>query len=86
MDAEERLLENGYEDVKYLTNFSYDDALIGVTHDDRAVYDFDKMVDWLMTTQGYSQEEAIEWIEYNTIRALPYMGPDSPVILYPLRD
>lgn len=86
MDAEERLLENGYEDIKYLTNFSYDDALIGVTHDDRAVYDFDKMVDWLMTTQGYSQEEAIEWIEYNTIRALPYMGPDSPVILYPLID
>ena len=86
MDAEERLLENGYEDIKYLTNFSYDTALIGVTHDDRTVYDFDKMVEWLMETQEYSQEEAIEWIEYNTIRALPYMGPDSPVILYPLRD
>lgn len=86
MDAEERLLENGYEDVKILKDFSYDTALIGVTHDDRTVYDFDKMVEWLMETQGYSQEEAIEWIEYNTIRALPYMGPDSPVILYPLRD
>ena len=86
MDAEERLLENGYEDVKILKDFSYDTALIRVTHDDRTVYDFDKMVEWLMETQGYSQEEAIEWIEYNTIRALPYMGPDSPVILYPLRD
>lgn len=86
MDAEERLLENGYEDVKVLKDFSYDTALIGVTHDDRTVYDFDKMVEWLMETQGYSQEEAIEWIEYNTIRALPYMGPDSPVILYPLKD
>lgn len=86
MDAEERLLENGYENIKYLTNFSYDDALIGVTHDDRAVYDFDKMIEWLMETQGYSREESIEWIEYNTVRALPYMGPDSPVILYPLID
>ena len=86
MDAEERLLENGYEDVKILKDFSYDTALIGVTHDDRTVYDFDKMVEWLMETQGYSQEEAIEWVEYNTIRALPYMGPDSPVILYPLKD
>lgn len=86
MDAEERLLENGYEDVKILKDFSYDTALIGVTHDDRTVYDFDKMVEWVMETQGYSHEEAIEWIEYNTIRALPYMGPDSPVILYPLRD
>lgn len=22
------------------------------------------------------------WIDYNTIRALPYMGPDGPVVLY----
>lgn len=42
--AEEKLLENGYEGVKYLTDFSYDDALIGVTHDNRAVYDYKK---WL---------------------------------------
>ena len=86
MDAEERLIQNGFEGINFLTDFSYDSALIGVTHDDRTVYDFDKMVEWLMETQGYSQEEAIEWIEYNTIRALPYMGPDSPVILYPLKD
>ena len=86
MDAEERLLENGYENVKILKDFSYDTALIGIPYDDRPVYDFDKMVEWLMETQGYSQEEAIEWIEYNTIRALPYMRPDSPVILYPLKD
>ena len=39
MNAEERLLEYGYEDVKYLINESYDDALIGVTEDGRAVYD-----------------------------------------------
>ena len=48
MKAEEKLLENGYEGVKYLTDFSYDTALIGVTHDDRAVYDYDLMVEWLM--------------------------------------
>ena len=30
MTAEERLLENGYDGVKYLTNYSYDSALIGV--------------------------------------------------------
>ena len=42
MDAEEKLLENGYEGVQYLTDFSYDDALIGVTEDNRAVYDYEK--------------------------------------------
>lgn len=33
MNAEERLLDAGYEGVKYLTNYSYDDALIGVSED-----------------------------------------------------
>lgn len=82
--AEEKILDNGYEDILILKNYSYDDALIGVTEDERAVYDFNKMVDWLMETEEISQEEAIEWIEYNTIRALPYMGERAPVIMYPL--
>lgn len=43
--VEERLRENEYDGVKYLTDFSYDTALIGVTDDNRAVYDFNKMVE-----------------------------------------
>ncbi len=84
MNAEERLLEYGYEDVKYLVNESYDDALIGVSEDGRAIYNFDKMVDWLMEKYGWSDTEAIEWIEVNTIRALPYFGEGAPIIMYPL--
>ena len=84
MTAEELILENGYEDVKYLTNYSYDTALIGISDDNRAIYDFDKMVQWLIEKEEMTQEEAIEWIEYNTIRALPYMGEDAPIIMYPL--
>ena len=86
ISVETRLLENGYEGVKYFTNFSYDTALIGVTEDNRAVYDFEMMVEWLVETQGFTQEEAIEWIDYNTIRALPYMGYDAPIIMYRLID
>lgn len=86
MNAEEKLLDAGYEDVIYLTNYSYDDALIGVSDDGRAIYDFDKMVEWLMSKEGFEQDEAIEWIEYNTIRALPYMGSDAPIIMYPLYE
>lgn len=82
--AAERVQDAGYEDVLLLDSYSYDDALIGVTEDGRAVYDFNKMVAWLMETEGFSQEEAIEWIEYNTIRALPYMGPEAPIIMYPI--
>lgn len=84
MTAAERLSELGYEDVVVFENYSYDDALIGVTDDNRAVYDFDKMVEWLRKTEGFSPEEAIEWIEYNTIRSLPYAGEDAPIIMYRL--
>lgn len=82
MNAEQRLLDNGYEGVKFLVDFSYDTALIGVTHDNRAVYDYDKMVEWLVETQGWDELEAMEWIDYNTIRALPYMGSDGPIVVY----
>ena len=85
-DAEKKLLENGYEGIKFLTNYSYDTALIGVTTDDRAVYDFDLMVQWLMDEEGCTEEEALEWIEYNTNRALPYMGADGPIVMYRLME
>ena len=82
MTAREKLLDAGWDDVVILENYSYDDALVGVTEDGRAVYDFDKMVKWLMDEEYWTEEEAVEWIEYNTIRALPYMGPSAPIIMY----
>jgi hypothetical protein len=83
--AEEKLLDNGYEDIIILKDFSYDSALVGVSDDNRAIYDFDLMVEWLMWTEDFDEIEAVEWIESNTIRALPYMGSGAPIIMYPLR-
>ena len=82
--VEDRLMDAGYEGVEYFVNYSYDDALIGVTEDNRAVYDYNKMVDWLVETEGFTEEDAIEWIDYNTIRSLPYMGEKAPIIMYPI--
>lgn len=84
MTAAERIQEAGYEDVLILENYSYDDALVGITEDNRAVYDFEKMVTWLMEKEGFSRQDAYEWIEYNTIRAIEYAGPQAPIIMYPL--
>lgn len=84
MDAEERIINAGYDDVIILKDYGYDDAIIGITDDNRAVYDYDKMVKWLMDEEGFTAEEAIEWIDYNTIRALPYMGDEAPIIMYPI--
>jgi len=83
--AADRLVDAGYEDVVVFENPGYDNALIGVTSDDRAVYDFDKMVEGLMAEYHIDQYEAIEWIEYNAVRALPYVD-GSPVIVYRLED
>ena len=86
MTARERIEAAGYDpdEVVLFENYSYDDALVGITEDGRAVYDFDKMVTWLVEKEGFTPEEAIEWIEYNTIRALPYAGDQAPVIMYPI--
>ena len=74
-EAERILLEKGYEGTMFLTGFSYDDALVGVTTDRRAVYDYDRMVEWLINEEGFEDDvEAMEWIDYNTLRAVPYFG------------
>ena len=82
-DAEQRLLDNDYEGVKYFTNPSYAEAIVGVSSDDRVVYDYQKMVECLMKG-GMDETDAIEWIDFNVIRALPCMEPGAPVIFFPL--
>ena len=84
--AEQKLLDNGYENVLVFKNDSYDTALIGVSHDNRAIYSFEKMVDWLCNRDGMTHDEAVEWIEYNTIRAIPYFGDKAPIVMYGLID
>jgi hypothetical protein len=81
--AEQILEDNGYdaEDIVLLKDESYDSALIAVTHDFRAVYSYDKMVEWYMNKNGCSAEEAIEWIDYNTLRAIPYAGARAPIVV-----
>ena len=86
LTAREKLLDLGYEDVIIFENESYDDALIGVSHDERAIYSFEKMVEWLMEKDKITREEAIEWIEYNTIRAIPYAGSKAPIVMYDIND
>ena len=73
------------EDAIVFDNMSYDGSIVGVTTDDRVVYDYDKMVEELMEDEGWSYEDAAEWINYNTIRALPYAGEHAPIIMYALQ-
>lgn len=83
-ENKELLVEMGYEDAVILENPDYDSAIIGVSESGRVIYDYDKMVEWLMETDGMTQEDAVDFIDYNTIRALPYFA-NSPIIMYPLQ-
>lgn len=84
MGAIDKLLDCGCEDAPIFVNPDYEDAIIGITHNGRVVYDYDKMVEYLMNKEGWSDIEAIDWIEYNVIRSIPYMGSDAPIIMYSL--
>ena len=72
------------EDAIVFDNMSYDGSIIGVTTDGRVVYDYDKMVEELMQDEKWNYEDSAEWIDYNTIKSLPYAGGNAPIIMYKL--
>lgn len=84
MSARETIAEMGYEESVVFETPDFDEAIIGVTSDGNVVYDYEKMVDSLMKKDGMTREEAVEFIDYNTIRALPYAEDPAPVIMYKL--
>ena len=56
-------------------------ALVGVGRrcgqPDLAVYSIEKAIEVLMQDQGQSREEAVEWLEHNSIGA--WVGDDTPI-------
>jgi len=76
--------DEGYEDVVIFENPDYAPAFIGVSSEGRAIYDYERMVTCLMERDGISKEEAIEFIEYNTLRSLAYVE-NAPVVLMPVQ-
>lgn len=84
MSITDKLFGTGCENAPHFVSPDYEDAIIGVTHDGRIVYDYDKMVEYLMDKEGWSDIDAIEWIDYNVIRSIPYMGSNAPIVMYSL--
>jgi len=66
----------------------FDDALIGYTDSwgaensrcIRAVYDYTKCVEVLTNRDGASYEDAVEYLEFNTLGA--YVGARTPVFVH----
>lgn len=83
MSVESKIVDLGYEDVPIFKDPDYESAFIGVSLEGCAVYDYCKMVDHLVHSDQMTEEQAREFIDYNVVRALPYMGERHPVIVIP---
>ena len=83
----EKLAENlvEYEDYELLDEEAFCDSLIATTDDDRAVYDFDIMVEEYAKFHNVEPMEAADYISYNIVRGLKYYGSKAPIIIFPLR-
>lgn len=76
------LNDMGYDNSTIFTNPDYDDAIIGISHDDRVIYDYDKMIAHLMEYENMTDEEAADFISYDTMRIIPYAGEYAPIVMY----
>lgn len=81
------LNELGLEESIVFENPDYDSAIIGYdANESRIIYDFEKMTEHLMEADGMEYDEAVEFIEYNTIRSIPYAGGNAPIVLHSIED
>lgn len=81
-DIRTRIAEQ-FEDAVFLDGDGFDEGIVGVTHDGRVVYCYETLVGSLSSANdGWTEDDAVEWLEFNTIRSLPYAGDRAPVVMH----
>lgn len=80
----EFLEAQGHEETIFFEHPSMVKAITGITDSEQLIYDYDLMIEAAMEEEGWTCEEAIEWIEYNTLRSIPYMGSNHPIVSLPI--
>ena len=83
-ELREYLEAQGHEDTIFFENPSFVKAITGITDSGQLIYDYDLMIAAAMEEEGWSCEDAVEWIDYNTLRAIPYMGRCHPIVSLPI--
>ena len=87
MKRRELLVELGLEESIVFENPDYDSAIIGYDENSgRVIYDYELMIEDLMDTDDMTYEDAMEFVDYNTVRACPYMGDRAPIIMAGIAD
>tara|TARA_R110000751_G_scaffold181656_1_gene288307 strand:- start:112 stop:372 length:261 start_codon:yes stop_codon:yes gene_type:complete len=80
MGIRERLSD--YHGSELLFANDYDSCIVGVSvgcHSGRVVYDIQKMVEVCMKGLESNEQEAWEWLEFNTFHA--YVGENTPIFV-----
>jgi len=71
-------------DEKPLLADGFDDAVLGLSRgslrEGVAVYSIDKCIQVLVKRDGMSEDEAIEFMDFNVLDA--FMGPMTPIFVY----
>ena len=78
MTRDELVEEHGM-DLLFLSEDFFDDAIVGVSYNSQVVYDMDLMVDLFATNNDCTEEDALEYLEFNTWCA--YVGELTPVFV-----
>lgn len=72
-EIKKKLRKMKFGDTIVLENPDFADAVIGVSFEGNLIYDYDRMVSCLKSGDGMEDLEAMEFIEHNTFRSVPYM-------------
>ena len=83
-ELREFLEAQGHEGTVFFENPSFVKAITGITDSGQLIYDYDLMILAAMEEEKWDAEGAIEWIEYNTLRSIPYMGHAHPIVSLPI--
>lgn len=73
-----------YSETTFFENPSFVKAITGITDSGQLIYNYDMMIAAAMEEEGWDVDGAVEWIDFNTIRTIPYMGNCCPIISIPI--
>lgn len=82
MAVNTELRESLPEGVILFNNPAFDNSIVGLsitTH--QAIYDYSKMVQEFISDNGCTEQESIDWIDYNTLGAVSCMSAGHPIVM-----
>lgn len=83
-ELREFLEAQGHEETVFFENPSFVKAITGITDSGQLIYDYALMIYSAMEEENWNEEESVEWIEFNTLRSIPYMGHARPIVSMPI--